>query len=166
MRTDGLSLTTEQEAWLQHWLSLWGAWVYSGRIERRQSSIIAEYMATVEKREYPYRAICNDDDGMLINGVIDALYKIDRVAHSLLLLRYVQGSSDRAIARCYHAAATPRRMMRRGGRETHRVPSQMTCRREVTEILTAAEYLIYQPLKDAFINREKSKKCSQRAKTC
>lgn len=166
MSTDGLSLTGEQAAWLQHWLSLWGAWVYSGRIERRQSSIIAERMATVERRDYPHRPVCSDDDGMLINNVIDALYKVDRVAHELILLRYEKGTSDRAIARYYFAAAEARFMARRGGRPGYRRPSLTTCRREVTEILRRAEYLIYQPIKDAFINSEKSKKCIQRAKTC
>ncbi|WP_368938493.1 DUF1133 family protein, partial [Morganella morganii] len=38
-----------------------------------------------------------------------------------------------------------------------RKPSLSTCRREVDEILKAAEYLLYQPLVDAFKNREKEK---------
>ncbi|KLN47421.1 antiterminator, partial [Providencia rettgeri] len=46
--SDGLVLDAEQEAWLQGWLSQFGAWVYSGRLEKRQSSMIAEFMATVE----------------------------------------------------------------------------------------------------------------------
>ncbi|CAE15839.1 unnamed protein product [Photorhabdus laumondii subsp. laumondii TTO1] len=45
--TDGLQLTQAQEIWLQDWLSKFGAWVYSGRLDKRQSSMIAELMATV-----------------------------------------------------------------------------------------------------------------------
>ncbi len=69
--TDGLQLTQAQEIWLQDWLSKFGAWVYSGRLDKRQSSMIAELMATVELRSYPERPICNDDDGMLIARVVD-----------------------------------------------------------------------------------------------
>ncbi|WP_232832624.1 antiterminator Q family protein [Photorhabdus sp. CRCIA-P01] len=59
--TDGLQLSQSQEIWLQDWLSKFGAWVYSGRFDKRQSSMIAEFMATVEPRGYPERPICNDD---------------------------------------------------------------------------------------------------------
>lgn len=135
--------------------------MYTGRLEKRQSSIIAEYMATVELRNYPDRPICNDDDGMLICGVLDVLYEIDRRAFGMLLLRYVHGSSDRAIARHYHATAKPRLKVRRNGTESYRVPSHITCRREVAKILCATEYLIYQPLQDAFIKRKKERKCRE-----
>lgn len=166
MNTDGLKLNKEQEEWLQPWLERWGAWVYTGRMERRQSSIIAEYMATVEPRHYPERPICNDDDGMLITRVVDQLYAIDRKAFGLLLSRYVHGSSDRAIATYYHAVAKPRAMVRRNGQPGFRRPSHTTCRREVSEILAAAEYLLYQPLQDAFISREKERKNKKLLRTC
>ncbi len=29
-----LNLTKEQRDWLNGWLELWGAWVYSGRLEK------------------------------------------------------------------------------------------------------------------------------------
>ncbi|HBC5219968.1 TPA: DUF1133 family protein [Serratia marcescens] len=166
MNTDGLKLTKGQEDWLQPWLERWGAWVYTGRIEKRQSSIIAEYMATVEPRHYPERPICNDDDGMLITRVVDQLYAIDRRAFGLLLSRYVHGSSDRAIANYYHAVAKPRAMVRRNGQPGFRRPSHITCRREVSEILSAAEYMLYQPLQDAFISRENERKTKKLMRTC
>ncbi|MGW9793853.1 antiterminator Q family protein [Serratia sp. 121840015-1] len=166
MNTDGLKLTEDQEAWLHPWLERWGAWVYTGRLERRQSSIIAEYMATVEPQQYPTRPICNDDDGMLITRVVDQLYAIDRRAFGLLLSRYVHGSSDRAIAKYYHAVAKPRQMSRRCGSPAYRKPSHRTCRREVAEILSAAEYLLYQPLQNAFIEREQERKKKKLTRTC
>ncbi|UEK60844.1 antiterminator [Providencia rettgeri] len=152
--SDGLVLDAEQEAWLQGWLSKFGAWVYSGRLEKRQSSIIAEFMATVEKRGYPEREMCNDDDGMLITKVVDKIYHIDRVAFTLLLLRYAFVSSDRAIARYYYGIAPPRQMVRRNRTLEHRKPSMATCRREVKEIIRSAEYLIYPHLYNAFKIRD------------
>ncbi|EFT3110684.1 TPA: antiterminator, partial [Escherichia coli] len=43
-----LNLTKEQHEWLNGWLELWGAWVYSGRLEKRMSSVIAKFMESVE----------------------------------------------------------------------------------------------------------------------
>ena len=44
-----LNLTKEQHEWLNGWLELWGAWVYSGRLEKRMSSVIAKFMESVER---------------------------------------------------------------------------------------------------------------------
>ncbi|HEF8772456.1 TPA: DUF1133 family protein [Providencia stuartii] len=153
--SDGLALDKDREVWLQNWLSLFGAWVYSGRLEKRQSSIIAEFMATVERRDYPDRPMCNDDDGLLINSVVNLIYDLDTEAFKMLISRYVYCASDRSIARCRHQNYERRVMTRRNGLPRERIPSMSTCRREVDEILKAAEYLLYQPLVDAFKNREK-----------
>lgn len=162
--SDGLKLDDDQVAWIQPWLSKFGAWVYSGRIEKRQSSIIAEFMATVERRDYPEREMCNDDDGMLIAKVVDKIYYIDRIAFTLLLLRYAFGSSDRAIARYYHHIVKPRQMIRRNRTVEYRKPSISTCRREIEDIISSAEYLIYPYLKDAFKKREKEWKSKNNSK--
>lgn len=155
--SDGLQLDEEREAWLQNWLARFGAWVYSGRLVKRQSSMIAEFMATVERRSYPDRPTCSDEDGMLIQGVVDHLYHIDQVAFKMLLARYVFCASDREISRQYQTACAPRIMPRRNGMLRTRKPSLSTCRREAEKVLSAAEYMLYQPLKDAFKNREKEK---------
>ena len=162
--SDGLVLDKEREAWLQNWLSKFGAWVYSGRLEKRQSSIIAEFMATVERRDYPEREMCSDDDGMLITKVVDKIYHIDRIAFTLLLLRYAFGSSDRAIARYYYSIAKPRQMVRRNRTVEYRQPSMSTCRREAKEIISYAEYLIYPHLYDAFKNRDNEWKMKNNSK--
>lgn len=155
--SDGLQLDEEREAWLQNWLARFGAWVYSGRLVKRQSSMIAEFMATVEPRSYSDRPTCSDEDGMLIQRVVDHLYHIDRVAFKMLLARYVFCVSDREISRQYQKACAPRIMPRRNGMLRTRKPSLSTCRREAEKVLSAAEYMLYQPLKDAFKNREKEK---------
>ncbi len=153
--SDGLSLDQNREVWLQNWLSLFGAWVYSGRLEKRQGSMIAQFMATVERRDYPDRPMCSDDDGLLIDDVINLIYDLDTEAVKMLMSRYVYCASDRAIARCRHQNYERRVMVRRNGLARERIPSMSTCRREVDEILKATEYLLYQPLVDAFKNREK-----------
>lgn len=153
--SNGLNLDKEREVWLQNWLSLFGAWVYSGRLEKRQSSMIAQFMATVERRDYPDRPMCNDDDGLLINSVVNLIYDLDTEAFKMLISRYVYCASDRSIARCRHQNYERRVMARRNGLARERIPSMSTCRREVDEILKAAEYLLYQPLVDAFKNRER-----------
>ncbi|WP_130834323.1 antiterminator Q family protein [[Erwinia] mediterraneensis] len=149
-----LNLTKEQHDWLNGWLELWGAWVYSGRLEKRQSSVIAQYMATVEPQSYPSRPMCNDDDGLLISQVVDSVMYIDKKAFGILLSYYAHGSSKRAIASYYHKVASPRKMSGRGG-ESIRRPSMVTCRREVDEILNASLYLLYNPLLSAFNNRKR-----------
>lgn len=149
-----LNLTKEQHDWLNGWMELWGAWVYSGRLEKRQSSVIAQYMATVEPQSYPYRPMCNDDDGLLISQVVDSVMRIDKKAFGILLSYYAHGSSKRAIASYYHKVAIPRKMSGRGGESTRR-PSMITCRREVDEILNASLYLLYNPLLSAFNDRKR-----------
>ncbi|OSL76883.1 bacteriophage ST64T antitermination protein gp23, partial [Escherichia coli TA054] len=68
-----LNLTKEQHEWLNGWLELWGAWVYSGRLEKRMSSVIAKFMESVEPGRVMTRPMCNDDDGMLISQVVDSV---------------------------------------------------------------------------------------------
>lgn len=152
-----LSLTKEQHDWLNGWLELWGAWVYSGRLEKRQSSVIAQYMATVEPQPGMSRPMCNDDDGMLISQVVDSVMCIDKKAFGILLSYYAHGSSKRAIASYYHKVAIPRKMSGRGGDQLRR-PSMTTCRREVDDILNASLYLIHTPLLNAFNSRKRVEK--------
>jgi len=148
-----LNLSKEQHDWLNGWLELWGAWVYSGRLEKRMTSVIAQYMATVEPQSYPYRPMCNDDDGLLISQVVDSVMCIDKKALGILLSYYAHGSSEYAIAAYMHKTASPRKIATRGGNRV-KSPSLATCRREVKEILSASLYLIYTPLLKAMNERK------------
>lgn len=152
-----LKLTQEQHDWVNGWLELWGAWVYSGRLEKRQSSMIANWMATVEPQSYPYRPMCNDDDGLLISQVVDSVMRIDKKAFGILLSYYAHGSTEHAIASYYHRVASPRKIATRGGNRM-KIPSMSTCRREVKEILSATKYIIYTPLLKAMNERVKVRK--------
>lgn len=110
-----LNLTKEQHEWLNGWLELWGAWVYSGRLEKRMSSVIAKFMESVEPGRVMTRPMCNDDDGMLISQVVDSVMYIDKKAFGILLSYYAHGSSStplhltiiasQDLARCYAVAA-------------------------------------------------------------
>ncbi|HHT3970592.1 TPA: antiterminator Q family protein [Citrobacter freundii] len=149
-----LNLTKDQHDWLNGHLELWGAWVYSGRLEKRMSSMIAQFMERVEPSRVMTRPMCNDDDGMLISQVVDSVMRIDTKAFGILLSYYSHGSSKRAIASYYHATAKPRKMAGRSG-EAWRRPSLSTCRNEVDEILRASLFVLYQPMQDAFKNRKR-----------
>lgn len=152
-----LNLTKEQHDWLNGWLELWGAWVYSGRLEKRQSSIIAQWMASVEPQPGMSRPMCNDDDGMSISQVVDSVMCIDKKAFGILLSYYAHGSTEYAIAVYSHKVASPRKIATRGGNRLKK-PSLATCRREVKEILSASQYMIYFSLLKAMKERKKAQK--------
>lgn len=149
-----LKLTNDQHEWLNGCLELWGAWVYSGRLEKRMSSVIAKFMESAEPGRVLTRPMCNDDDGLLISQVVDSVMLIDKKAFGILLSYYAHGSSKYSISSYYHKVASPRKMTGRGG-ERIRKPSLITCRREVDEILNASLFLLYQPMVNAFNNRKR-----------
>lgn len=154
MNVTQLKLTKEQHDWINGWLELWGAWVYSGRLEKRMSSVIAQYMATVEPQGSPSRPMCNDDDGMLISQVVDSVMRIDTKAFGILMSYYVNNSTEYAISVYSYKSANPRKITTRGGNRFKR-PSLSTCRREVKEILEASVFMIYQPLLSAMNSRKR-----------
>ncbi|WP_342221856.1 antiterminator Q family protein [Candidatus Fukatsuia endosymbiont of Tuberolachnus salignus] len=153
MNVTQLRLNNEQYHWVNSWLERWGAWVYSGRLEKPQSSLIAHCMATKKQQENPTRPMCNDDDGLLISRVVDTVIPVDNKAFGILLSYYVQRISRRAIANYYHQCAPPRKMSGRAGDRVKK-PSLATCRREVDEILEAVIWMLYHPLQSAFISRK------------
>lgn len=157
MAVKELNLTKDQQDWLEGWLEMWGAWVYSGRLEKRMSSVIAQFMERVEPSRVMTRPMCNDDDGMLISQVVDSVMRIDTKAFGILLSYYSHGSSKRAIASYYHATAKPRKMAGRSG-EGWRKPSLATCRNEIDDILKASLFVLHQPMQDAFKMRKRVEK--------
>jgi hypothetical protein len=153
-----LKLTKEQHDWINGWMELFGAWVYSGRLEKRQSSVIAQFMERVEPSRVMSRPMCNDDDGMLISQVVDSVMRIDTRALGILLSYYAHGSSKRAIASYYHKTARPRKIDRGRLGEGWRKPSEETCRKEVAQILNASLFILYEPLQNAFKSRKRVEK--------
>lgn len=51
MNVVDMKLSPEQYRWVDDWLQLWGAWVYSGRLEKRMSSMIARFMEAADPTE-------------------------------------------------------------------------------------------------------------------
>ncbi|ENZ1677251.1 TPA: antiterminator Q family protein [Proteus mirabilis] len=158
-------LTDEQFRWLDGWLNLWGAWVYSGRIDIRMINMIYKFMQTVEPSKNLSRPMCNDDEGMLISQVVDSVIATDTQAYGILLSYYAHGSSKLSIASYYHRVAKPRKMQTRGGNK-YAKPSHRTCRREVDEKLKAAQWLLYEPLRNAMNNRKRVAKVKKIAELC
>lgn len=150
-----LNLTKEQHDWINGWLELWGSWVYSGRLEKRMSSVIAQFMERADPKRVVSRPMCNDDDGMLISQVVDSVMCIDTKAFGILLSYYSHGSSKRAIASYYHKTAKPRKIDRGRLGEGWRKPSEETCRKEVAQIINASLFMLYHPLQNAFKNRKR-----------
>ncbi|HCT5877713.1 TPA: DUF1133 family protein [Morganella morganii] len=158
-------LTKEQHDWLNQWLELWGAWVYSGRIDIRMINMIYKFMQTAEPDKNPTRPMCNDDDGMLISQVVDSVIATDTQAYGILLSYYAHGSSKLSIASYYHGVAKPRKMNTRSGGKI-KVPSMRTCRREVDEKLKAAQWLLYEPLRNAMNSRKRVGKVRKITELC
>ncbi|AZS56775.1 antiterminator Q family protein [Pectobacterium parmentieri] len=153
-----LNLTDDQHRWINGWLELWGAWVYSGRLDKRQSSVIAQFMERAEPSRVMSRPMCNDDDGMLISQVVDSVMRIDTRALGILLSYYAHGSSKRAIASYYHKTARPRKIDKGRLGEGWRKPSEETLRKEIAQVLEATLYILYTPLQNAFKSRKRVEK--------
>ncbi|QKJ86675.1 DUF1133 family protein [Paramixta manurensis] len=149
LSSEAVKLNREETLWLIPWLEKWGAWIYSGRIDRRQSSVIAGFMAQAAGVSGTGRPLCNDDEGILINGVIDELHHINKQAWSLLICRYAFCASERKLAGYYQSICEPRLMSAVQGKPKYRVPSLATCRREVNEMFSAMESFIYVRLQAA-----------------
>lgn len=164
MSVHTLKLTKKQYDWINAWLELWGSWAYSGRLEKRITSVIAKYMEEADTtRVIPTRPMCNDDDGMLISDVVGRVMSIDKRALDILISYYEHGISRRAIARYYCNTEKPRRMSGRGGRDTWRKPSESTCRREIDDIIDASLFVLHEPLDRAFKMRDFARKSKKGA---
>ncbi|MEL7628722.1 antiterminator Q family protein [Pectobacterium aroidearum] len=151
------NLTQEQHDWLNGWLELFGAWVYSGRLEKRMTSVIAQYMESVEPSRVMTRPMCNDDDGMLISQVVDSVISIDNEALKIFLSYYAHGSSRYSIAVYMQKTAIPRNIPTRG-MNRRGVPSLSYFRRLVDDKLNASLYLLYEPLRIAMNSRKRVEK--------
>lgn len=157
MNISDMKLTPEEYRWVDDWLQMWGSWVYSGRLEKRMSSVIAKFMEAADPtRVMPTRPMCNDDDGLLISQVVDrVIASVDKRALGVLLSYYAHGSSKYGIASYYHKTANPRKVECRRGGVRMRAPSLATCRREVEQLLESSLWMVYQGLHPAMRDRDR-----------
>ncbi|MDR5615558.1 MULTISPECIES: antiterminator Q family protein [unclassified Arsenophonus] len=147
-----LELTKAQYDWVNHWLELWGAWVYSGELDKWQFNIIWRFMKKAKGESISSRPMCRDDEGLIISEVVNSVMRVDERAYNILLSYYVHGKSKLSIATYYHKTAKPRRMMTRAGGRWKR-PSPRTCRREIDDIFNASLYLIHNRLLTVMKNK-------------
>lgn len=155
-----LELNNEQHQWIDQWLQLWGAWAQTGKINKSMINMIAKFMATVQPQEVS-RPVCSDDDGMLIDAVLRHYLKsIDENAWRVIFAYYVCNSSEIRIASWQHAVSGPRVMKTRSGNQYKR-PSISTIRREVKDTINAALFCLYQPMQNAFIDRDNARKIAK-----
>ena len=123
-------------------------------------NMIAKFMATVEGQQSS-RPMCSDDDGMLIDAVIRHYLKnVDENAWRVVFAYYVCNSSEIRLASWQPAVSKPRLMKTRGGNQ-YKHPSISTIRREVKQIINASLFCLYQPLQNAFNNRENVRKIAK-----
>lgn len=127
-------------------LELWGAWVHSGRITVKASSIIYELMLKAGTAKTETRAMCSDEMGEIISNAVDSALKIDKVALAMVISYYAYGASKHSIIKRYHRYEKPQRMKTRGKNRLKK-PSLSTCRDRVNDILDFSLYLIYFELK-------------------
>lgn len=165
MNVHDMKLSDEQHQWIDGWLQQWGAWCYSGRLEKRMTSVIAKYMEAADPtRVMPSRPMCNDDDGMLISQVVDRVLAIDKKALGIIYSYYEFCASKREIASYLFGTAKPRKIIVGRGGNGWRRPSFRTCQREVDQILDAALWMIYRELYPAMNVRKRDVNVKQRAK--
>lgn len=164
-----MKLADDEYQWIDGWMQLFGAWVYSGRLDRRMSSVISRFMDNADpSRAMPTRPMCSDEDGLLISKVVDrVIAPVDERALGILFSYYALGSSEYAIASYYHRVSAPRKMETGRGGRGWRKPSINTCRNEVKASIDASLWIIYQELHPLMMDKHRNayamrmKKCKR-----
>ncbi|NBI40178.1 antitermination protein [[Haemophilus] felis] len=153
MRKDfgGLKLTQEQELWVKEWLYKWGAWIRSGRLDKRQVNIIGRLMQSVQPAD-PQDPICTDDEGLAISIVIDQFFaSMDKELHFIVYGFYVYKMTINKLATKIYEQRGEQEMQGCAGKPDIRKPSHKTVKREVKERLELANGIIHELLVNAFI---------------
>ena len=88
---------------IQDVLAAWGAWVLADGNGLGYKSPLAMLMRghVVETRKRPFTMYISDDDALDVERHITRLCKHNPLEGKLLMLKYVERMSDRAIARYY-----------------------------------------------------------------
>lgn len=95
-------LTQEQTSEVEALMESWGAWVYSGRLEKREVSMLGLLMAKANPKKYETRIMCDDDTGMLISEIMKEIKAESEPAYEFLIQYYVYMASNTQIAIRYH----------------------------------------------------------------
>ncbi|MFC0178981.1 antiterminator Q family protein [Thorsellia kenyensis] len=95
-------LTPEQTQEIENLMETWGAWVYSGRLEKREVSMLGQLMARVNPQKYQNRPMCDDDTGLLIDEIMQEIKIESEPAFEFLVNYYVYLASNTQVAIRYY----------------------------------------------------------------
>ncbi|MDY3122857.1 MAG: antiterminator Q family protein [[Actinobacillus] rossii] len=159
-----LTLTEEQERFVDEWMYKWGAWVRSGRIDKSQFNIIAKLMQSAIPAE-PSEPMCDDDAGMMISERIEKFFKNnDSLLHFIIFSYYVNKRTVNFIAIKLRENCGEIKMQPCAGKSNVRVPSLKTVKRNVEKDLSLAKAIIHELLITGFILLQTGKKNSKNIK--
>lgn len=145
-----LSLSPQQEIWIKEWLYKWGAWIRSGRLDRRQVNIIGRLMQSVLPSEDD-ESICTDEEGLLISFVVDQFFsKMDKELHFIVYGYYVNTMTTHRITTILFDEIQPTLMRGSARKKNNRKPSHRTVNRYVKQRLELATAILYELLVKAF----------------
>lgn len=146
-----LNLTVEQEKWVKEWLYKWGAWIRSGRLDKRTVTILGRLMDSVIPQG-PDVPMCSDDEGLMISRIIDEFfYTQDKELHFIVYGYYVNKMTVHRITTLLFNEVQPRCMRGARGKKEIRKPSHKTVSRYVKERLDLATRVIHEMLVKGFI---------------
>ncbi|MGV7078468.1 antiterminator Q family protein [Testudinibacter sp. P80/BLE/0925] len=140
-------LNKEQQEWIQTQLCSFGAWVRSGRLDKRQFNMIARFMESVAPSSFGEACSITDDQALLLCKVIDQyLARIDDQAQKIIHMKYIHRMTDNKIKNMLFDTAKPRIMQNHRGMSSYRIPSKSYFQREIKSVISRAEEYIYDML--------------------
>ncbi|MFQ1014832.1 antiterminator Q family protein [Avibacterium paragallinarum] len=161
-----LKLTSEQEKWVKEWLYKWGAWINTGRLDKRQVNIIGRLMDSVTPSD-PQRPICTDEEGLMISQMIDEFFTTqDKELHFIVYGYYVENMSVNRLSVLLFDEIEPRVMKACVHKPSIRKPSLKTVKRYVTRRLDLATAIIHELLLKGFIILKNVAKNRKNIKVC
>ncbi|MFU2131646.1 antiterminator Q family protein [Gallibacterium anatis] len=161
-----LQLTYEQEQWVKAWLYKWGAWIRSGRLDKRQINIIGRLMDSVIPAA-PLEPICTDEEGLMISQMIDEFFTTqDKELHFIIYGYYVDRLSVNRLSVLLFDEIEPRLMRAYAHKSSVRKPSLKTMKRYVKRRLDLATAIIHELLLKGFIILKNVAKSRKNIKVC
>ncbi len=79
-------------------LERWGGWAAAGQHGLGYASVAAGFRGLVHARGVK-RPVCSDNDGMILDGCISRMMKVNKEQHDILVAHYLYQISLRSIAR-------------------------------------------------------------------
>lgn len=161
-----LQLTNEQEKWVKEWLCKWGAWIRSGRLDKRQVNIIGRLMDSVTPAD-PSDPICTDDEGLMISQIIDEFFTTqDKELHFIVYGHYVDKMTVNRLSVVLFDEIEPRLMKHCMNKPSIRKPSLKTVKRYVKCRLNLATAIIHEMLVKGFTILKNVAKNRKNIKVC